>query len=176
MCITNAPKVFTDTAGFPAGYGSYSGQCAATDVYPPSFVQRVDRCVEMLAGIIAARGGAAGAHGSRHLYNMMGGKVYKVDFMFARPVNPGPANALDFSLLLRFPSTDKGGVVEMVIPPKEEEFIKQALDCLPWAPLSWSIHRGMRDILVVYAKPVMDSYRGQLAAKLKRLPQRGRLS
>lgn len=34
----------------------------------------------------------------------------------------------------------------------------------------------MRDILVAYAKPVMDSYRGQLAAKLKRLPQRGRLS
>lgn len=58
---------------------------------------------------------------------MMGGKVYEVDFMFARPVNPGLANALDSSLLLRLPSTNKGGVVEMVIPPKEEEFIKQAL-------------------------------------------------
>lgn len=81
MCITNVRKVFTDVAGFPAGYGSYSGQwyltwpigqeatvkfaphdshSAATDVYPPSFVQRVDRCVEMLAGIVAARGGATG--------------------------------------------------------------------------------------------------------------------
>lgn len=80
MIVTNARKVFqyTDAAGFRAGYASYNGQwyitwpigeeatarfaphdshSAATDVYPPSFIQRVDRCVQILAGIVSAPDG-----------------------------------------------------------------------------------------------------------------------
>lgn len=212
LLITNARKVFqySDAAGFRGGYASYSGQwyitwpigqeaiarfaphdshSAATDVYPPSFPRRVDRCVQMLAGVVSAPDAALqvafcgrkppgaymlkhipkgfpGAHGSRHLYNMMGGKVYEVDFMFAAPVSADdiPAN----SLVLHLPSAEKGGVAQMIVSKGEEEVIKTALDCLPWTALSWSLHRGMRDILLAYAKPVMNAHRQALADMLKR--------
>lgn len=212
MCITNARVVFQycDAAGFRAGYASYNGQwyitwqigqeaiarfaphdshSAATDVYPLTFTQRVDRCVQMVCGVIHAQAGILqvafcgrkapglyrleyvpkgfpGAHGSRHLYNMMGGQAHDVDFMFARQSDeekPPPD-----ALVLTLPSTEKGQKVHMIIPDKEEEMIKQALDCLPWASLSWSIHRGLRDILVAYAKPVMNAHRKELASLLKR--------
>ncbi|KAF2115759.1 hypothetical protein BDV96DRAFT_55630 [Lophiotrema nucula] len=210
MILTNARPVFqySDAAGFRAGYGSYSGQWyitwpigqdafvsfaahdshkASTDVYPLSFVQRVDRCVQMLAGVVSGSGlqvafcgrkppgrwvleyaakGFPGAHGSRHLYNMMGGKVYEVDFLFARnyerEAKYAPPEDNSFPVIT-LPSTEKGRDVFMTIPTKEEEIIKHTLDCLPWTSLSWSIHRGMRDILVAYAKPVMDKHRQALA-------------
>ncbi|KFA53344.1 hypothetical protein S40293_06653 [Stachybotrys chartarum IBT 40293] len=181
MSLTNARAAFqySDAAGFRAGYASYSGQwyitwpigqeafvkfaphdshSTSTDMYPLSFHKRVDRCVQMLSGIVCAPSadfqvgfcgrkppgvytlqhvskGFPGAHGSRHLYNMMGGKVYEVDFMSVQ---------------------------------KERAIIEQALDSLPWTSLSWSIHRGMRDILVAYAKPVMTAHRQELATLLKR--------
>ncbi|KAF1963117.1 hypothetical protein CC80DRAFT_521959 [Byssothecium circinans] len=204
MVLTNARPVFqySDAAGFRAGYGSYSGQWyitwpigqdafvsfaahdshkAATDVYPLSFVQRVDRCVQILAGVVSgpsartlvleyAAKGFPGAHGSRHLYNMMGGKVYEVDFLFARNYDKdakyAPPKDSNFPVVV-LPSTEKGRDVFMTIPRREENIIKHALDCLPWTSLSWSIHRGMRDILVAYAKPVMDKYRAALAQTLK---------
>ena len=209
MCTMNARKAFqySDAAGFRAGYASYNGQwyitwpigteamvsfvphdshSAVTDVYPPSFPQRVDRCVQMLAGVITAPTGSfkvafcgrkpagsytlvhvskgfPGAHGSRHLYNMMGGKVYEVDFMFAAKDREAPKDALKIEL----PSKSQDGVVEMFIPTREAELIEMALDSLPWTSLSWSIHRGMRDILVAYARPTMDDYRKQLADLLR---------
>lgn len=214
MILTNARPVFqySDAAGFRAGYGSYSGQwyltwpigqdafvhfaahdshSATTDVYPPSFVQRVDRCVQMLAGVVSAPDlqvafcgrkpagrwvleyvakGFPGAHGSRHLYNMMGGKVYEVDFLFARNYEREekytPPTSQNMTVIT-LPSTDKGRDALMTVPKKEEEIIKHALDCLPWTSLSWSIHRGMRDILVAYAKSVMDKHREALAEMLK---------
>ena len=45
--------------------------------------------------------------------------------------------------------------------------IEHALDCLPWNSLSWSIHRGMRDILLEYSKPIMNRFRRQLGELLK---------
>ena len=69
--------------------------------------------------------------------------------------------------VITLPSTEKGRDTLMTVPKKEEEIIKHALDCLPWTSLSWSIHRGMRDILVAYAKSVMDKYREALAEMLK---------
>ncbi|KAK3637741.1 hypothetical protein LTR22_018142 [Elasticomyces elasticus] len=210
MCLTNARKVFqySDAAGFRAGYGSYCGQWyitwpigqeanvkfaphdshnATSDVYPPSYPQRVDRCVQMLAGIIEAPGsslkvafcgrkasgryqlklvakGFPGAHGSRHLYNMLGGKVYEVDFMSAIK-NYAHGQASDISIEL--PSTESNGGVSMIVGAEEEKIMQCALDCLPWTSMSWSIHRGLRDILVAYAKPTMDKYREHFAALLK---------
>ena len=103
--------------------------------------------------------GFPGAHGSRHLYNMMGGKVYEVDFMSAvSTVHMSlPADAL----LLDLPAanTDKPRRVRMVVPVECQDKIRLALDCLPWNSLSWSIHRGMRDILLAFGKPVMDEFR-----------------
>jgi hypothetical protein len=217
MCLTNARKVFqySDAAGFRAGYASYNGQwyltwpigqeatvqfaphdshSLATDVYPPSFPQRVDRCVQMLSGVVVAntstdlerlsvafcgrkppghyqlkyiKNGFPGAHGSRHLYNMMGGKVYEVDFLLASKLGDSLAPQPD-EIELVLPSTGKSGTVSMFIGLQEQHILFHALDVLPWSSLSWSIHRGLRDVLVTFAKPTMDKHRPALAEILRR--------
>ncbi|KAI1269410.1 hypothetical protein F5Y18DRAFT_97629 [Xylariaceae sp. FL1019] len=209
LVMTNARPVFqfSDATGFRAGYASYCGQwyitwpigeeaivkfaahdsIGKTEVLPRSFVQRVDRCGQMVSGVVVSAAsnlavafcgrkapgtyqleyspkGFQGAHGSRHLFNMLGGKAYEVDFMFARPSLSNSEN----SLVLQLPSTEKGGKVDMIIPAREEEVIKHALDCLPWTSLSWSLHRGLRDIMMAYSQPVMDKYREELAGMLKK--------
>ncbi|KAK4962400.1 hypothetical protein LTR10_000026 [Elasticomyces elasticus] len=210
MCLTNARKVFqySDAAGFRAGYGSYCGQWyitwpigqeaivkfaphdshnATSDVYPPSYPQRVDSCIKMLAGIVEARSsslriafcgrkapgryllkvvpkGFPGAHGSRHLYNMLGGKVYEVDFMSAVK-DRSDVGGRDTTIEVA--SREHGSMAVMRIEEREETVIRCALDCLPWSSLSWSIHRGLRDVLVAYATPTMNEHREQLAQLLK---------
>jgi hypothetical protein len=161
-----------------------------TDVYPLNFVQRVDSCVHMQVGIVRSQSedikiafcgrkpagdyvlkfvakGFPGAHGSRHLYNMMGGKVYEVEFMSA--VSTDDPEVLEDALILDLPSTstERSQRVRMVVPAECQDKIKLALDCLPWNSLSWSIHRGMRDILLAFGKPVMNDFRERLAALLK---------
>lgn len=209
LCLTNVKKVYqdSDATGLRAAYVSYSGQwlitwpigqeaivnlaphdshSSARDVYPPSFIRRVDCCVNMLSGIVPTSGGSIktafcgrkpagkyrlkhmkrgfpGAHGSRHLYNMMGGRVFEVDFMFAAP---GDESTIG-QRILQPPSRDGDGTVEMAFGKTEENIIKITLDSLPWSTLSWSIHRGMRDILLAYGRPVMDQYRHELADLLK---------
>ncbi|KAK8153710.1 hypothetical protein IWX90DRAFT_76735 [Phyllosticta citrichinensis] len=209
LSITNARPIFrhSDAAGHRAAYASYSGQwyidwplgspatvsfaahdshSAATDVYPLSFERRVDKCIQMTAGIIAtfdfkvafpgrkAPGryvlehipkGFPGAHGSRHLYNMMGGKVYEIDFLFARklgPNDPEPPQAIKLNL----PSTAKGDV-EMFVCAQEQEILNRAMDSLPWSSLSWSIHRGLRDLLMAFSKTRMDELRSRFASTLR---------
>lgn len=56
----------------------------------------------------------------------------------------------------------------MAVPLDYQEKIKVALDCLPWKSLSWSIHRGMREILLAFGKPIMNKFRANLAALLHR--------
>lgn len=164
----------------------------STDVYPPTFKARMDCCVQMMAGIVVLRSnpkafnlgfpgrsepgvwrlehqpkGFAGSHGSRHIYNMNGGKVYEVDFLFMERVSehePTPNNCLQ----LRLPSLVDARETLLYVPEKEQEVLAQAMDYLPWASLSWSIHRGLRDLLVAFSKPIMDRYRHMLAKELQR--------
>ena len=166
----------------------------STEVLPRSFVQRADRCGQMVCGVVYAPAsglnvafpgrkapgawvlehspkGFQGAHGGRHLYNMLGGKAYEVDYLFARPVLDGEEEKDPEDqgrLVLTLPSREKHEVVRLSIPAAEEAVIRHALDCLPWNSLSWSVHRGMRDLLVAFAKPVMDAHRAQLAELLQR--------
>ncbi|KAK8246217.1 hypothetical protein HDK90DRAFT_538304 [Phyllosticta capitalensis] len=201
LSLTNARPVFrhSDAAGHRAAYASYTGQwyidwplgspatvhfaahdshSAATDVYPPSFERRVDKCVQMMAGS-RSRGakpgryvlkhipkGFPGAHGSRHLYNMMGGKVYEIDFLLAQRLGDHDAEPLG-AIKLNLPSTLDGVAVEMFVPAHEKAILTQAMDCLPWSPLSWSIHRGLRDILMAFSRIRMDGLRQQLASTLR---------
>ncbi|CAJ2503274.1 Uu.00g106680.m01.CDS01 [Anthostomella pinea] len=219
LVMTNARPVFqySDATGVRAGYASYCGQWYITwpigeeaiikfaahdsigtsEVLPRSFVQRVDRCGQMISGMICAPAsdlkvafcgrkppgvyrlehlvkGFQGAHGSRHLYNMMGGKAYDVDFMFARPSSSEAISDHEDGVVVLelLSSTDMkksmAGSMKMVVPAPEQAVLRHALDCLPWTSLSWSMHRGMRDVLLAYAKPVMDAHRSQLAAQLRR--------
>lgn len=168
----------------------HDSHSASTDVYPLSVVRRVDSCVLMQVGIVRSHDGHTrvafcgrkapgdyvlkyvhkgfpGAHGARHLYNMMGGKVYEVDFMPAEPVSDTAAAADDIKLDLPSTSGDKEWRVRMVVPLECQVKIKMSLDCLPWSSLPWSTHRGMRDILLAFGKPVMNQFRSKFAVMLR---------
>ena len=160
----------------------------SNDVYPASFERRIDKCIQMTAGVIVAPEpsslkcafpgrkppgdwvleyqlkGFPSAHGSRHLYNMMGGKVFEVDFFFARKASGGiPQDALKLTL----PSKEKDQYAIFFIPPNEQQFLSHLMDCLPWSPLSWSVHRGLRDLLLAFSKTTMDKFRKGLAQVLR---------
>lgn len=210
LCNGRTMFRYSDASGHRASYASYCGHWyinwpldaaatvyfaphdshnKSTDVYPPSFRVRVDKCAQMLASIVTTANskcqcafpgrkqpgtwvlehqpkGFSGAHGSRHLYNQMGGKVYEVDLLLARRLVDDEENRPD-ALELHLPSTEKNIQLSMLVPKIEQGVLEHALDCLPWASMSWSIHRGLRDILVAFAKPTMDKYRKDLANKLR---------
>lgn len=163
----------------------HDSHSAAADVYPPSFPARVDKCVHMMAGIVTAQDwklafpgraksagpwvlrekprGFGGAHGSRHLYNMQGGRVFEVDLLALMPVqNDGKHVQM---AELRVPRTSGvGEFAVLYVPEHEANLLSRALNSLPWSSLSWSLHRGLKDILLAYGKPVMNRYRTQLAS------------
>ena len=209
LCNGRTMFRYSDASGHRASYASYCGHfyvewplgapavvhfhshdshTTSADVYPSMFRVRVDKCVQMMAGVITSadgtsfqcafpgrkppgswileyqRKGFPGAHGSRHLYNLMGGKVYEVDFLLARKMDKeAPSGAMELCL----PSVERNTQLSMIIPESEQKILEQNLDSLPWSSLSWSIHRGLRDILVAYAKPTMDKFRQSLALRLR---------
>lgn len=210
FALTNARRIFhySSAAGHRSAYPSYCGQwtiswpigkpcivrlaphdshSAATDVYPPSFPARVDKCVEMMAGIVSdgawkvafpgrARHagpwileerpkGFGGAHGARHLYNMQGGKVFEVDFL---ALVPWTFNEDETAVKLEIPALGETKCTAVLyVPEHEAKILGKALDCLPWSSLSWSLHRGFKDVLLAFGKPVMNKYRMQFAAGLQ---------
>jgi hypothetical protein len=167
---------------------AHDSHSAGTDVYPPDFPVRVDKCVEMLAGIVSdgaewklafpgrAKGkgpwkleerkkGFPGAHGSRHLYNMMGGKVFEVDLLALVRCEE---DAQEYALKLEVPCLAGENDLAVIFAPDSVRILfAYALDCLPWSSLSWSMHRGLKDVLLAYGKPVMNRHRTRLAATLK---------
>lgn len=195
---------------------------AGRDFHPTFFVRRVDKCVDMLAGVvindktklnIAFPGGRKppgdwflqwerlgySAHfGTRNFYMLMGGQDNMIDKLVQRKleaeepdtrsrltpelykvdsspsvdtivVEP-PANgtiAGDESLILILPSLDPPEKGRLHVRSFEMRQLALALDSLPWSPLHWLMHRGMRDILLAYGKPLMDQYRQILAKTLQ---------
>lgn len=210
--LSNAQVIYehSDSSGYRAAFGSWTGQwyinwragqpavvtlqshdshSPETDVYAPTFPARVDRSVQMMAGVIvdteapqsfsiAFPGGQAPGHyrlelqkkgfgisyGSEHFYRMTGGKVFEIDFLFARLINGMNAKE-DFCLEL--PSSQGDGSVLFHVPLHEYELLEEALDRLPWTNLSWSMHRGMRDILLDCARERMNQHRDELAQQLR---------
>ena len=98
------------------------------------------------------------AHGGRHLYHLIGGVVGDVDFLSMAMLSddlPVPVHMVILSL----PSTDGGDRgVTLYVPKRESDVLNKALDYLPWSCIPWSIHRGLRDILVAFAKERMDQH------------------
>ena len=177
----------------------------AQEMHPRTFKRRVDKCVLMLMGVI--HGPAVGklgfsepkdsgcsvlehhkngfiAHGkTTHLYNMMGGNYYDVDYLLRRPYlagNEPPENALKLSIpnpefdlnrkLLQ--RRDQDPQFSFVLVPEHEQYLlAAALDCLPWSPLGWSVHRGMQSLLVAYGEATMKAYRSALAYTLREVVQ-----
>ncbi|KGO77208.1 hypothetical protein PITC_023320 [Penicillium italicum] len=154
------------------------------------FEQRVDKCLQMLAGVIDsgtsnafkcafpgrksagkwrlehAPKGFGGAHSGRHLYNMNGGNVNEVDYFFMRPEDTEQKLSED-TVILHLPNKENGVLdVILYVRDRESTVLNKALDNLPWTFLSWSIHRGLRDILVAFSRERMDRYRNSLAKTL----------
>jgi hypothetical protein len=111
--------------------------------------------------------GFGGAHGGRHLYNMLGCKVSEVDFLAMKAINAEIESSEDM-VSLNLPNKDSGvRDVTLYVRKQEAAVLNEALDKLPWTFLSWSIHRGLRDILVAFARERMDRYRNRLAETLR---------
>ena len=207
FALTNARPIYrySSAAGHRSAYPSYCGQwtiswpigkpCivrlaphdshnATTDVYPPSFPARIDKCVEMMAGIISdgtwkvafpgrakhagpwllqeRPKGFGGAHGTRHLYNMQGGTVFEVDLL---ALVPWISNEHENMVKLEIPALGQTtNHAVLYVPKHEAQILAKALDCLPWSSLSWSLHRGLKDVLLAHGKPIMNQYRVQLAS------------
>ncbi|MCJ1271208.1 hypothetical protein MMC22_011108 [Lobaria immixta] len=212
FALTNARPSYSysSAAGYRSAYASYCGQWSIswpngkpcivrlaqhdshsteTDVYPPSFPARIDKCVEMLAGIVSdgawkvafpgrakEKGpwilkeklkGFGTAHGSRHLYNMQGGKVFEVDLLAM--IKYDLDEDLQKNMLkLTIPCLASDSEVAILfVPDQEAQLLAKAIDCLPWSSLSWSLHRGFRDVLLAFGTPIMNRHRGELAMLLK---------
>lgn len=93
-----------------------------------------------------------------------------VNFSFTNTSFKPVSQQVLFGAKLDVPSISKDSEwrVRMAVPLDYQEKIKVALDCLPWKSLSWSIHRGMREILLAFGKPIMNKFRANLAALLHR--------
>ena len=164
LLVISSAKViyhYSSASGHRAAYGSYCGNwyiewplggiatikfaspdshILSTDVYPPIFRVRVDKCIRMMLGIVTSSDSEsfqcafperklpgtwileyqlksfASAYGSRHLFNQMGGNTYEVDFLFARrasgDIRPG-------CLELDLPSIEKNTWLSMFVPQLE---------------------------------------------------------
>lgn len=108
-----------------------------TDVYRPSFVQLPSRCTQMVAVVITSPSGLQvafcgrkppgtynleyvvkgfpGAHGSLHLYNMLGGKVYEVDYIFAQDIKKSKDVNEDY-LEVKVPGEDLSQGTTFLVP------------------------------------------------------------
>ena len=170
----------------------HEGYQGGRDSFPISFARRPRKCVEMAVGVIdrglnvvgrsskiafagrkrpgkwllkllpkrfAAQRSASG------LYNEFGGMAYQVDFLFRERLGsnaPVPPHIRQ----LEVPSLVEDESSVIYLQHEETAAIADCLDHLPWSPLAWSIHRGMKDILIAYALPYMSAYREMLAATL----------
>jgi hypothetical protein len=67
--------------------------------------------------------------------------------------------SLETTHILRLPD-NKDGVHDVILHTcsQESAILHEALDKLPWSSLSWSIHWGLRDILVTYSKQTLEGW------------------
>lgn len=69
------------------------------------------------------------SHGSRHIYNMNGGKVFEIDFLFARRLEDDKESAAHGGQALQLPSLQQDRQVSLYIPTMENEMLAMVMDC-----------------------------------------------
>jgi hypothetical protein len=93
---------------------------------------------------------------------MQGGKVFEVDLLALVPCT---SNEHENTVKLEIPALgETTSHAVLYVPKHEAQILAKALDCLPWSSLSWSLHRGLKDVLLAHGKPVMNQYRVKLAS------------
>lgn len=85
--------------------------------------------------------GFGGAYSGRHLYNMVGGNVTDMDYLLMKKLSTETELSQD-TVTLYLPNKEDGKSDVILHVPEESAVLNNALDCLPWSSLSWSIHRG----------------------------------
>ena len=162
------------------------------DAFPICFARRPGKCNEMAVGVIDRGVDMAGKprkvafagrkkagmyvlkllpkrfgaqRSAADLYNMLGGEAHAVDFFFREQIYVIP-QLPELKRELIVPSLVEDLHSTIYVGQSEAIGIADCLDHLPWSPIAWSIHRGMKDILVAYAKPYMVAYRERLAEQL----------
>lgn len=76
--------------------------------------------------------GFGGAHSGRHLYNMNGGKLNEVDYLFIKPMGMERGSTED-ATILQLPKKDNGIIdVTLCVNGQESAILDEALDTLPW--------------------------------------------
>ena len=161
------------------------------DPFPLCFPRRPQKCVEMAVGVIdrglldgkpsrvafsgrkrpgrymltlfSKRFGAQ--RSAADLYNKLGGSAHEVDFIFRERLENDSMTPLHVRVLT-VPSLIEDETSTVYLRQPEAAAIAHCLDHLPFSPLAWSIHRGMKDVLVAYALPYMMAYRELLAKEL----------
>jgi hypothetical protein len=99
---------------------------------------------------------------------MMGGHANGVDYLFLKALQSD--SDCSKGTVLYQPSAEDGDGrhITLHVPEREVAVLNEALDRLLWASLSWSTHRGLRDILLAFSKEKMNRYRSHLAETLRR--------
>ncbi|KAH0538933.1 hypothetical protein FGG08_004524 [Glutinoglossum americanum] len=174
-------------------FAPHQGISREKDNYPEVFARRPRKCIEMGLGVISFTDSDANdktkiAFAGRKppgrwvlerlqnrfsaqrtaadQYNEMGGQAHEVDYLFRRRLekdDPEPPHALKLSV----PSLEDDEESILYLAQEEVVLVASCLDHLPWSPLAWSIHRGMKDVLVAYGKQTMKAYRNDLAEFLR---------
>ena len=162
------------------------------DAFPLCFARRPQKCNEMAVGVIDRGVDMAGnprkvafagrkkpglyalkllpkrfgaQRSAAGFYNMLGGEAHAVDFFLREQIYTIPQFP-ELQRELIVPSLVEDQTSTIYVGESEVMGIADCLDHIPWSPIAWSIHRGMKDTLVAYAKPYMVAYRERLAEQL----------
>lgn len=92
------------------------------------------------------------------VYDLMGGRSIDVDFLVYEPVEDDQARMT--AGLYSF-KAESG--YSLYLDQHMYAILADCLDKLPWSVLGWSIHEGMKDVLLGFASASLDLYRQELA-------------
>ncbi|KAL8738749.1 MAG: hypothetical protein Q9181_000504 [Wetmoreana brouardii] len=162
------------------------------DIFPTYFSRRPSKCIEMLLSIVnggrdnsnkAVKVAFAGRkrpgqwllrflpkgfntqRAAPDVYNLLGGRAHEVDLLCRECLNDDAVMCKD-ARKLQVPSLEDDKTTILYFGEREEMVIADCLDHLPWSPIPWSIHGGMKDVVVAYALPYLAAYQQPLARTL----------
>ncbi|KAF2454955.1 hypothetical protein BDY21DRAFT_365953 [Lineolata rhizophorae] len=161
------------------------------DVYPRGFYRSVRHAINMMCGCIddgkafrvhvsgrRKKGtyrmdylvkGLNGCVAARDLYDMMGGDVYAVDLLSLVLITES-TDVDSGSMTLQLPALgeESSAATTVHIGPSVINILAELMDKIPWTQLAWPMHRGLKDVIVAYGKPMWRAYRRALANTLRR--------
>ena len=108
--------------------------------------------------IMLQRKGYHAQNYANDVYDLIGGRSMEVDFLVFEPVEDHQARVTRG--LYKF-DTESG--YSFYLDHYMSTIVADCLDKLPWSVLGWSIHQGMKDVLLGFASASLELYRQELA-------------